>query len=361
MSKQVLIAAPNQISHSNINNTDEEDDSSSQYATNNEANNLDNYYNNLDEDIYDFSSVKRQMDDNALNNYTDEDEEEDINFDYEYGYDYERVIKDRLRKVNQEFVNDAEPSKRKSIMVSFDNAVTAIDISNETRPESTEEENKAPTAKKSVGFSEPKTVEANESNENITKKLPLNDTVHKEDPDAFANKIKQAVLRYDNEMMNQLNESQQAAVNEINGYFRETSPDFQQQDREEISKNEYKDDEFEDDEDDSKKEVQIKKDSKRSSLNSSPVFNNKSITNSQNNDLKSSTPSPPLNLTTISQNITIDKDESKQVEQSNLSSWVKFEDDDVKEDEAVDDDYQNKLKVPKQIDKKVISFSKVNF
>ncbi len=63
---------------------------------------------------------------------------EDINFDYEYGYDYERVIKDRLKKANQDFVNDSEPPKRKSVLVSFDNAVTAIDIPNETRPESSE-------------------------------------------------------------------------------------------------------------------------------------------------------------------------------------------------------------------------------
>ena len=64
----------------------------------------------------------------------------DINFDYEYGYDYERVIKDRLKKANQDFVNDSEPPKRKSVLVSFDNAVTAIDIPNsETRPESSSE------------------------------------------------------------------------------------------------------------------------------------------------------------------------------------------------------------------------------
>ena len=44
-------------------------------------NHSDSYYeqNNLDEDIYDFSSVKNQMnsnENNAINNYTDEDEED---------------------------------------------------------------------------------------------------------------------------------------------------------------------------------------------------------------------------------------------------------------------------------------------
>ena len=45
------------------------------------------------------------------------------------------------------------------------------------------------------------------------KKLPLNDTVQKEDPDAFANKIKQAVLRYDNEMKNQMEAEAQQKPN----------------------------------------------------------------------------------------------------------------------------------------------------
>jgi len=59
------------------------------------------------------------------------------------------------------------------------------------------------------------------------KKLPLNDTVQKEDPDAFANKIKQAVLRYDNEMKNQMEaEAQKSNGNEINEYFRDNFPDF---------------------------------------------------------------------------------------------------------------------------------------
>ena len=134
------------------------------------------------------------------------------------------------------------------------------------------------------------------------KKLPLNDTVQKEDPDAFANKIKQAVLRYDNEMKNQMEaEAQQKPNgNEINESFHEaTYPDYSDSkesandtaNKEEISKNnDYKDDEFEDEEVSSKKEEEeepsVKKDSKNSSISSSPVFN-KSDTNR-----KSSTPSP---------------------------------------------------------------------
>jgi len=55
----------------------------------------------------------------------------DINFDYGYGFDYEKVIKDRLKVVNQELNNDQEPPKRKSITVSFNNSVTAIGIPND--------------------------------------------------------------------------------------------------------------------------------------------------------------------------------------------------------------------------------------
>ena len=55
----------------------------------------------------------------------------DINFDYGYGYDYEHVIKDRLKQANQDFKNDSAPLKKKAILVSFDNAVTAFNIPNE--------------------------------------------------------------------------------------------------------------------------------------------------------------------------------------------------------------------------------------
>ena len=41
------------------------------------------------------------------------------------------MIKDRLKQANQEFKNDSAPMKKKSILVSFDNAVTAFDIPNE--------------------------------------------------------------------------------------------------------------------------------------------------------------------------------------------------------------------------------------
>ena len=57
----------------------------------------------------------------------DECDEKDI--DYKYSYDYERVIKDRLAQVNQQFAYDSDPPKLKSCLVSFDNAVTAIDYS----------------------------------------------------------------------------------------------------------------------------------------------------------------------------------------------------------------------------------------
>jgi hypothetical protein len=44
---------------------------------------------------------------------------------------YDKEIKDRLEKVNKEFTNDSTPSKRRSVLVSFDNAVTAIDLTSE--------------------------------------------------------------------------------------------------------------------------------------------------------------------------------------------------------------------------------------
>ena len=61
---------------------------------------------------------------------------QDINFDYEYGFDYDKVIKERLKAANQAF-EDAknDPPKRKSVLVSFDNAVTAIELGAETEAE----------------------------------------------------------------------------------------------------------------------------------------------------------------------------------------------------------------------------------
>jgi hypothetical protein len=67
MSKQITIGTANHIEYENSNN-------------NNNNVNSDYCQNNLDEDIYDFSSVKRQINLNEnglMNNYTDEDEEEE--------------------------------------------------------------------------------------------------------------------------------------------------------------------------------------------------------------------------------------------------------------------------------------------
>jgi hypothetical protein len=91
---------------------------------------------NNDDDLYDFSNTKpRGHLESSSNNATD-DEEEDINFDYAYGFDYERVIKDRLKQVNHELNNNKDDVKRKSAVVSFDNAVTAVDIPPDTDTES---------------------------------------------------------------------------------------------------------------------------------------------------------------------------------------------------------------------------------
>ena len=60
----------------------------------------------------------------------------DINFDYDYGFDYDKVIKERLKQANQAFEDEKnDPPKRKSILVSFDNAVTAIELGAETEPD----------------------------------------------------------------------------------------------------------------------------------------------------------------------------------------------------------------------------------
>ena len=70
MSKQITIGTANHIDYEDSNNNN----------NNNNNVNSDYYQNNLDEDIYDFSSVKRQINLNEnglMNNYTDEDEEEE--------------------------------------------------------------------------------------------------------------------------------------------------------------------------------------------------------------------------------------------------------------------------------------------
>ncbi len=141
----------------------------------------------------------------------------DINFDYEYGYDYERVIKDRLKKVNQDFVNDAEPSNRKTILVSFDNAVTAIDISIEEQQKlqaesfvSGEERSKFRAALDQVQLAEDNVV-----------KVPLNDIIQKKDPDAFANQVRIKNSMYDAQVQQQQVEfeAQQRQTNEVCGKY----------------------------------------------------------------------------------------------------------------------------------------------
>ena len=151
---------------------------------------------------------------------------QDINFDYEYGFDYDKVIKERLKAANQAF-EDAknDPPKRKSVLVSFDNAVTAIELGAETEAEGRfqlscwkwgKEKVKAfclpykvesipstPTVSSikngAASSAVKKSVQIAPTHENISK-VPLNDTVEKEDPDRFANKIKEAIQRYDAEM-----------------------------------------------------------------------------------------------------------------------------------------------------------------
>jgi hypothetical protein len=90
----------------------------------------------FDDDLYDFTNTKPSLNLESSSNNPTDDEEEDINFDYQYGYDYERVIKDRLKQVNQELNSNKDEPKRKSILVSFDNAVTAVDIPADTDTES---------------------------------------------------------------------------------------------------------------------------------------------------------------------------------------------------------------------------------
>ncbi len=249
--------------------------------------------------------------------------------------------------MNQEFVNDSEPPKRKSVLVSFDNAVTAIDIPNETSPE-IPEENKVSTQKK-LSFAAAKSVQIADDQEseqdNIGKKLPLNDTVQKEDPDAFANKIKQAVMKYDAELKNQMM-LENEKPDEINEYFRDAFPDYSDQSNQALNKDEeYKENEFEEEYIENKTEEQpVRKDS---NLSSSPIQttnnnNNNNIINS-NNNLKSSTPSPPLHkLPTTPQvpDFSIKNNESPKT--------VKLVD---------DNDIDNKSKVPKQPITKVPSFS----
>ncbi|RNA05800.1 coiled-coil domain-containing protein [Brachionus plicatilis] len=142
-----------------------------------------------DEDLYDFSNVKPTLNLGA----SDDEEEDEINFDYGYGYDYERVIKERLKIANQEFSNEPVVDKERPTTVSFDNTVKAFDI--------------------------PKDDPENEKKEIVV--VPLNDTVEKKDPDAFMNKIKEAIQRYDemnrhNELTNEYNDEN----DDVEEYFK---------------------------------------------------------------------------------------------------------------------------------------------
>ena len=195
------------------------------------------------------------------NNFLNEDylkavQFKDINFDYEYGYDYERVIKERLLKANQDFVNDSEPPKRKSILVSFDNAVTAIDIpiDEQQKLHADTQVNFSTSNESSKNSNQNNTASNENTNENNVIRLPLNDTVQKIDPDAFANKIKEAVQKYDAQINGQLYSNDSGNNQESGVESHETNRNLS--------------------------------DSKNSSRNSSPNFNG--------SHLKGQTPSPPV-------------------------------------------------------------------
>jgi hypothetical protein len=132
----------------------------------------------------------------------------DINFDYGYGYDYERVIKDRLKIANSELRSEPiETNKQKSTLVSFDNAVTAFDIPSESEAESgIIEPNDSNLNKTNLngGPTESTATTNNLSSSINLSKLPLNDTVQKDNPDSFANKLREAIMRFDNEQQQQL-------------------------------------------------------------------------------------------------------------------------------------------------------------
>lgn len=148
-------------------------------------------HNFSDEDLYDFSHVKPNLNLGT----SDEEEEDDINFDYGYGYDYERVIKERLKIANQDFSNEPVVDKERPTTVSFDTVVKAVDIQKDD-----------PDDKKEVVV------------------VPLNDTVEKKDPDAFMNKIKEAIQRYD-EMtrLNETNNEYREENDELDQYFKTLS------------------------------------------------------------------------------------------------------------------------------------------
>ena len=161
-----------------------------------------------------------------------------------------------MLKANQDFVNDSEPPKRKSILVSFDNAVTAIDIPiDEQQKLQPDAQVDFSTSNEISKNSNPNNTAPNEnSNENNVIRLPLNDTVQKIDPDAFANKIKEAVQKYDAQINSQLYSNESGNNQELGVEAHETNRNLS--------------------------------DSKNSSRNSSPTFNGSHLTGH--------TPSPPV-------------------------------------------------------------------
>jgi hypothetical protein len=50
----------------------------------------------------------------------------ELNLDYEYGYDYDKIIKNRLKAVNEAFNKDSTPVVKANTRISFDNTVSAI-------------------------------------------------------------------------------------------------------------------------------------------------------------------------------------------------------------------------------------------
>lgn len=116
--------------------------------------------------------------------------------DYEYGYDYERVIKDRLKVANEAFASDSTPPLKKSTRVSFDNAVTAVIVD-----EKVDEMAKIKDGLEPIEDEKTLIQEENDDDETNNKlhleKVPLNDTIKKDNPDEFANKLKEIVARYD--------------------------------------------------------------------------------------------------------------------------------------------------------------------
>ncbi len=122
--------------------------------------------------------------------------------DYEYGYDYEKAIKDRLKAANDAFINDPEPQNRRQKRVSFDNAVIAfetqtIDEMNTIPDTPTHIIDTQVVLEQQQQQQQKKTEADHDATKTNTEKIPLNDTVEKEHPDEFRNKLKEIVAQYD--------------------------------------------------------------------------------------------------------------------------------------------------------------------